>query len=307
MRIRLVLVLVAVGMTVTGVLLVPAALTRISEDHSRLVSAATARAIGHTSEVGAKALPPPPILRAGPVSVPHSGFWAWALLDRKTDQLSGSANSASATNSTESMVKVWLVSDFLRRRAESGRSPTPEELRLASTAIRDSNDNSAQALYELGGGNDVIARLIKICGLRHTSPFPYWWSRTQMTAQDAVRMGECVADQRAAGPQWTKWVLSEMRQVRGGVKDQPPGFGPTGGGRWGIIDGLPADVVPAVSIKNGWTPIVRDGLWHVNCLAVHSEFVLVVQVRYPIAKGLQYGADVCRSVTRQLVRNAQAS
>jgi hypothetical protein len=127
-----------------------------------------------------------------------------------------------------------------------------------------------------------------------------------MSAEDAVKMGLCVADGRAAGPQWTKYVLSEMRQVRGGVKDQPPGFEPTGGGRWGIIDGLPADVVPTVSIKNGWTPL-KDGLWHVNCLAVQDEFVLAVQVRYPISKGLQYGADVCRSVTQQLVHNAEAS
>ena len=63
----------------------------------------------------------------------------------------------------------------------------------------------------------------------------------------------------------------------------------TGGGRWGIIDGLPKEIVAKqgpVSIKNGWTPLVYDGNWHISCLAISEDWVLAVQTRYPSSKGL---------------------
>ncbi len=303
MRARVVLLAIALASLVTGGVAATEAVARVTGKPPDLASAA--RAVSQTSLLGAQAATPPPLLLAGPVTVNHNGFWSWALLDRKSGELAGSPNMATQTNSTESMIKIWIVSDFLRRTAEKGQTPTQARLTQASTAIRNSNDNSAQALYVVGGGNAVVTRLISTCGLTETKLYAGWWSRTQMSARDAVRMGLCVADGRAAGPTWTRWVLDEMRHVQGGVKDQPPGFGPTGGGHWGIIDGLPADITPDVSIKNGWTPIYADGLWHVNCLAVHEEFILAVQVRYPISQGLQFGADVCKSVTQQLVHNAE--
>ena len=107
-----------------------------------------------------------------------------------------------------------------------------------------------------------------------------------------------MADGTAAGPAWTPWVLAQMRAVQGGVDDQQE---TTGGGRWGIIDGVPAAQAGALAIKNGWTAIGSDGDWHVNNLAISDDWVLAVMVRYPIAKGLQYGADVCSTLARQVI------
>jgi hypothetical protein len=236
-----------------------------------------------------------------------NGFLSWALLDRKTGDIQGSAN-LTATNSTESMVKVWLVSDFLRRTAAAGRQPTAAQLKWASTAIIDSNDNSAQNLYNAGGRDAVIRRLIKTCGLTDSKVwgppednYHGWWSYTQISARDAVRMGECVKNGTAAGPKWTEWVLTQMTKVRGttAAKDQHLTYG---GGRWGVIDALPDEILAGgVSIKNGWTMINADQKWHVNCLAVHDDWVLSVLMRYPKAYGLKYGANVCESVAAQLV------
>ena len=77
----------------------------------------------------------------------------------------------------------------------------------------------------------------------------------------------------------------------------------SGGGRWGIIDGLPAEIKAQgpVSIKNGWTLLSYDGNWHVNCLAVTDKWSLAVMLRYPAERGLAYGAQVCASVATQLV------
>jgi hypothetical protein len=127
--------------------------------------------------------------------------------------------------------------------------------------------------------------MVDVCGLTETSVFDGWWSRTEVSARDAARLGACVTDGRAAGPKWTSWILGEMRQVRGE-------------GRFGIVQGLPAEVASRIPIKNGWT-VVGDE-WHVNCMAVVDRYVLAVLTRYPERLGVAYGAGICRGVTTQL-------
>jgi hypothetical protein len=227
-----------------------------------------------------------PLLVPGPVSMQVPGFFSWAMLDRHTGAVVGSANDVNGTNTTESMIKTWITSDYLR--LLGGRQPTQQRLDELSRMIRDSDDGAAEDIYRVDGGDAVVHRMISICGLTDTRAHSGWWSMTQISARDAVRLGQCVADGQAAGPTWTAWVLDQMRQVEGE-------------GRFGIIDGLPADVAAQTSIKNGWTLIYADGLWHVNCLAVHDDFVLSVLTRYPGSLGLSYGAGVCKSVTSQLL------
>jgi hypothetical protein len=254
--------------------------------------------------------PPPPVptLSYRPVDVHVDGFFSWALLDRRTGTINGSPN-RTATNSTESMIKVWIVSDFLRRAAARNQQPTKSRLAQARTAIRDSDDDAAQSLYVAGGRDAVVDRMIRICRLSDTKiagPRGLndrgWWSYTRISARDAVRVGECVKNGTAAGSRWTPWVLEEMSKVRGTAvaKDQ---HARRGGGRWGIIDGLPKAVrdTQRIGIKNGWTLINADGKWHVNCLAVAEDWVLAVLMRYPGNRGLRYGADVCKHVAAQLV------
>lgn len=247
--------------------------------------------------------PPPTAAEPGldlsaDVRVDSEGFFSWAALDRHTGELAGSSNLAK-TSTTESVIKVWIVADFLRRHANADREPSEAELADARRAIRDSHDGAAQRLYNAGGRDAVIKRLIDICGLTDTEIYPDWWSRTEISARDTVRMGECIADGTAAGPDWTDWLLEEMTKVRGSTDpdDQPAG------GRWGIIDGLPEEVVEqGVSIKNGWTAIGRTNSWHMNCLAITDDWVMAVVMRYPADKDVDYGARRCASVAQQLVR-----
>ncbi|MFI6759153.1 serine hydrolase [Micromonospora sp. NPDC050417] len=250
--------------------------------------------------------PPPPTLATAPVDIRvDDGFFAWALLDRDTGTISGSPNRA-ATNTSQSMIKAWLVSDYLRRLGD--RQPPAARLRDASRAILDSDDRAAETLFRLGGGRPVIDRMIKMCGLTETKPVippgddAVWWSYTAISARDAVRMGECVKNGTAAGPKWTRWVLDEMSRVRGSTaaEDQRS---TSGGGRWGIIDGLPREITDQgpISIKNGWTMIGADGSWHLNCLALADDWVLAVLLRYPQRRGLDHGAQLCASVATQLV------
>lgn len=237
------------------------------------------------------------------VNVDTEGFFSWAALDRESGRTAGSDN-LDETSSTESTIKAWLVADLLRTRAEADQEPSERELEDARLAIRDSHNGAAERLYQEGGSNDVVERMIEMCGLTDTEVYPYWWSRTEISARDTVRLGECLANGTAAGPEWTDWLLEEMRNVRGSTapEDQPMSNGGEGGD-WGIVDGLPESVrEDGVAVKNGWTAIGRTNSWHVSCLAITDDWVISVLMRYPVSESLDYGAQRCAEVAEQLVR-----
>jgi len=263
-----------------------------------------------SAHVAPQAAPPPSnlALPADPAAItaPGTTFFGWTLIDRRTGSSAGSANAEKETSTTESMIKTWIAADYLRHQKATPSSTTLAQL---TTMIIDSDNDIAATYYRLNGGDPSITELIKICGLKNTKlpSLANEWSYTTMSPADAARMGLCIADGKAAGPQWTNWLLDTMKQVRGTVDQQQAG---TGGGRWGIIDGLPDNLVAGTSIKNGWTPQVYDHNWHINCLAINAGWVLAIELQYPWtsptgdwhqADNLQQGADTCASVTRQLV------
>lgn len=234
----------------------------------------------------------------GAVNVDVDGFFSWALIDEQ-GKISGSEN-LTATTWAGSIVKAWIVADFLRNTAEQGGQPSAERLAQASRTIRDSDDKSANALYQAAGGTAQLERMIAICDLTDTTIEGDRWRSVRMSARDAVRLGRCIADGRAAGP-WTDWVRTEMTMVRGSLDqaDQPYG------GRWGIIDGLPAELRESgVGIINGWIVLESEDEWHVNCLAVADRWSMAVLTRYPADRGLRYGAEACRQVAAELVEPA---
>jgi hypothetical protein len=231
------------------------------------------------------------------ITVAGARAFGWAFLDISTGQVSGSANIATMTNTMESMIKPWIAADYLRRLPAAGKQPTASALKELTLMIVDSNDDLAEKYYELDGDDAVVTRLISTCGLTAVTIRSYWWSYTTMTPRDAVRYGACLNDGRAAGPRWTQWILDTMKQVRGGVADQVSDE--VQGGRWGIIDALPAELAAQTSIKNGWTD--HDDGWHVNCLAVNAQWTLAVLLRVAT---LQQGATDCASVAAQLLVKA---
>ncbi|HEY2673461.1 MAG TPA: hypothetical protein VGJ07_24245 [Rugosimonospora sp.] len=299
-RLRPLVLLGLVAVVAVGALLVlvPAARARLANDPER-GSASTSPSPGRAN-VAMQAAPPPPTLRAAPVTTPAGMYlFGWALLDLHTGTMVGSANRDTVTNTTESMVKAWLAADYLRRLGP--KQPTQQALSDITLMIEDSNDQMADKYYNLDGGPVAIQRLIATCKLTHTS-LGQSWSYTEITPADAARYGRCVGTGVAAGATWTQWLLDKMRHVRGTVKDQISKT--KQGGRWGIIDGLPASLAQAAAIKNGWTYIYADARWHINCMAILPDSVLAVEMQFAgsqTSKGLQVGADACASVARQLV------
>jgi hypothetical protein len=237
----------------------------------------------------AEVLPPLPFADA-PVTVDTAGFLSWALLDRRTGEIVGSEN-LTATSTTASMVKPWIAADYLRRLEERGQRPSEARLADLTAMIRDSDNEAAERIYILNGKTESIRRMIEMCELTESSEAPGYWSSTRVSARDTVRLADCLADGRAAGPKWTDWLLEQMRGVRGD-------------GDFGIRKALPAAEAAEVAVKNGWLLRDDDGLWHVSCLAVAADWAMAVLQRYP-SQG-NYDADfahtqlVCQRVAEQL-------
>jgi hypothetical protein len=164
--------------------------------------------------------------------------------------------------------------------------------------IRDSDNDAANELYALDGASASINRLVSICGLTDASPGPdpNGWAVTNLSARDAVLMGTCIANGHGAGPQWTGWLLTQMRAVRGQ-------------GDFGIRDALPAAQAATVAIKNGFEDFSGgDGLYHVNCLAIGDTWTLAVMQRYqPTADwdtDFPRGESGCQQVAAELLAGA---
>jgi len=306
MRLRVALVASLVAVVVLSLMLVPAARGELAAlgAHGHLASLLDPTPAKDTANIAAQPAPPLPRLAApaDPAAIQppvKTSFFGWAFLDESTGKITGSANMATGTNTTESMVKAWITADYLRMVDAKGVTPTDATLAELTNMIIHSNDDIAEKYYEADGANAVIDRLIKMCQLTGTKIYSYWWSKTAMTPQDAVHYGQCIADGRAAGKKWTPWLLDTMKHVEGGVKDQVSVT--VQGGHWGIIDGLPANLVADTSIKNGWTYYGDGTGWHVNCLAINPAWVLNVMVRVQGNSVVpSVPASVCQSVAQQL-------
>jgi hypothetical protein len=236
--------------------------------------------------------PPLPELRfkVAPITVTTTGFFSWALMDRRTGEIWGSTN-ISGTTWPASMIKGWVASDFLRRAAEKNQTPNTATMSELERMIRDSDNNATQDIFNRSGGNASITRLVSLCKLTDTAPDKRGWSFAAISAQDTVRMANCIANGTAAGPKWTDWILEKMRLIRNGD--------------WGIRKALPAPESATVSIKNGWLLYDDDHNWHINCMAVTETWAMAVLQRFP-GKGkyneeFLHGQDVCKTVATQLI------
>ena len=86
-------------------------------------------------------------------------------------QVAGSENSASRRNTVESMIKPWIVSDFLRRMAEDGEEPDEDTLDELTLMIIDSNDPLAEKYFQIGGADvltygEMLDRTADVLGIR---------------------------------------------------------------------------------------------------------------------------------------------
>ncbi|MEU2613041.1 hypothetical protein ABZ570_15890 [Micromonospora sp. NPDC007271] len=286
-----------VGLVLVSLRLVPGSPLRPTTSHQAVASG---RSTGTPTDRSSRPQPTPspsPSLEPLPFSPQDldglgiRGWYSWSVLDKRTGKIIGSKNMGE-TSTTASMIKSWIVADYLRRTAEAGQTPSAAKLADATKIIRDSDNTRAEQFYNNVGRSESIKRLIKTCGLTDSKvSSDGGWSRTELSPRDTARLGLCIDDGRAAGPKWTKWLLDEMRLVRGD-------------GDFGIRKAFPAKVQKTIAIKNGWIDRQREQEMHINCLAIGDTWTMGVMVRYPINMGYDYGMKNCQKITEALLRPA---
>ena len=222
------------------------------------------------------------------------GFASFTLLDRHNGRRIGDPRSTERTFS-ESTIKVWLAADLLATRAAAGVPLTPYETARMTAMIRLSDDNAAEVIWRWLGADDSIEDMIEICRLQDTAVYPGWWSKTEISARDLARLGDCIVPgkNKFLSPAAGAPLLALMRSV-----DPTNAFG--------IQQANPAGPGVRIAVKNGWTEHgSSDGtVWNVNCLGIwgtDNRWVLAVTTRFPDARGLDYGAGLCRRITRAVL------
>ena len=196
------------------------------------------------------------------------------------------------TSTTASLIKSWIVADYLRRAAEAGQTPSDAKLADATKIIRDSDNTRAEQFYNGVGRSASIKRLIShLQADRQQRGRRRRLEPDRPLPADTARLGTCIADGRAAGPKWTKWLLNEMKLVRGS-------------GDFGIRKAFPAAEQKTIAIKNGWIDRTREQEMHINCLAIGDTWTMGVMVRYPINLGYDYGMKNCQKITEALLQPA---
>jgi len=158
--------------------------------------------------------------------------------------------------------------------------------------IRWSDNNAAEVIWRWLGADASIAKMIRTCRLKDTRVHHDWWSLTQISSRDLAELGSCVVPGpgRFLSPAVGAPLIALMRSV-----DPSNAFG--------IQQAEPAGPGVRIAVKNGWTEHGGSGVWNVNCLGMWGpglRWVLAVTLRYPVERGLGYGAATCRRVTTAL-------
>ena len=176
-----------------------------------------------------------------------------------------------------SMAKPMIVAMALRKaRTEGLEQPLPwPQSEQALQAIRISDNDAADALWEWAGRRPAYDALAKELGLAatHSSPERDFWSWTWTTPADQRTFLRQLVDGGTQALTGTEraYLLAAMGQVQ---DDQA----------WGV--GAPRGTGVAVQLKNGWVQFKStDNLWAVNSIGRVTgegrDYLLTIMTRMP--------------------------
>jgi len=138
-----------------------------------------------------------------------------------------------------SSVKVPIMLTFFTQIETKGREPTAHELVLLRTMIENSNNTSAEALYEEIGAQAGINAFMRKVGITGLVPNrPNWWGHSTITPATMVALLTRLHAGTVLNDAHRKIALGFMEHV-------------DAAGKTGIGDSSPAGAT--VAMKDGWT------------------------------------------------------
>ncbi|HLZ23867.1 MAG TPA: serine hydrolase [Ktedonobacterales bacterium] len=185
-----------------------------------------------------------------------------------------------------SSAKVPIMLTFLTMTESQGREPNGNEMYLLQTMIENSDNNSAQALFdEIGGVGPMAAFLHSV----HISGFngnPDAWGWSTITPVAMVQMLTLLHEGKVLTAQDRSLALNLMENIE---SDEQTGVGTT------------APAGATVAMKDGWVP-APDGLWAMNSSGIVTlgDETYVIAVYSQEQQSLQDGWTITEQVCGQV-------
>lgn len=189
-----------------------------------------------------------------------------------------------------SSAKVPIMLTLLTQIENQGREPNDQEMYLLTTMIENSNNDSAQALFdEIGGAPamDAFMHSVSVPGLA-PNPDAWGWSTTSPLAM--VRMLTLLHDGKVLNAHDRSLALNLMQNVE---PDQQIGVGDT------------APHGATVALKDGWVP-GPDGQWAMNSSGIVTiggeTYIIAVYTQHEgsLDDGWNITRHVCAAVAQAL-------
>jgi beta-lactamase class A len=187
-----------------------------------------------------------------------------------------------------SSAKVPIMLAFMRMLEQQGRGPNANEMYLLTTMIENSDNDSAQALFDEIGGAGPMSDLMNVAKIPGLRPDPDAWGWSTISPLAMVRLltqlqsGHIVSDQNRT---------LAFRLMENIEPDQ----------RVGVGDTAPSGAT--VAMKDGWVP-APDGLWAMNSsgiVTVGSE-TYIIAVYSQEQQSLDSGWAITRRVAGDVAK-----
>jgi len=159
---------------------------------------------------------------------------------------------------TASIVKADILATLSLQLQRQHAALSQYEQDMATAMIEDSDNNAADALWNIIGATQGLAAGDQVLRLRHTVPGQDgWWGLTSTTVTDQLRLLSALTSRSSplTGAS-RRYELTLMRDV-------------VTGQNWGVTAAAGRRTRPAV--KNGWMPDGPLGLWDINSIGVVSH------------------------------------
>jgi hypothetical protein len=183
-----------------------------------------------------------------------------------------------------SIAKVDILATALYEAQQRGETLSPLERELAQGAIENSDNDDAEDLWQLDGGNPEIAAFNARVGMTQTILDPEGaWGLYESTARDQIRLLQhIVSPNDVLSDASREYELGLMGDVE---SDQA----------WGVSGGVLAPAT--VALKNGWLP-VGEG-WEINSIGFISgrfrDYLLAVLTSDD--PDMAYGVDTIEGIS----------
>jgi beta-lactamase class A len=169
--------------------------------------------------------------------------------------------------------KVVIMLTLLSETEAQRREPNGSEMYLLATMIENSNNDSAQALFDEIGGAPAMSAFLARAKVRGIQPNADAWGYSTTTPQAMVQLLALLYGGQVLTANDRSLALGLMRQVE---PDQ----------RTGVGDTAPAGAT--VALKDGWVP-GPDGLWAVNSSGIvtlgRETYIIAVYTHHDSSLG----------------------